>query len=72
MTHKYFRITLSTLTSTIDKKEEANIELVLKQFISQHDYFLDVWKSVSVTQKNTILEILAKGKVLSHTKKLLV
>ena len=34
----------------------------MNQSILQHDFFSNVWKSLSFTQKDLILDILASGK----------
>ena len=63
-TCKYLRTSLASLANTIDKNEKSKTELILKQFISQHDYFSLVWKSLPAYQKDGIIEIFSSGKGL--------
>ena len=44
--------------------KKSKTELILKQFISQHDYFSLVWKSLPAYQKDGIIEIFSSGKGL--------
>ena len=70
-TYKYFQTSLSSLAATIDENEKSKIELLLNQFISQHHYFCFLWKSLSTSQKDEIIDILNSGKVLIPYKKIM-
>ena len=61
-TYKYFQTSLSSLAGTIDEKERNKIELLLKQFISQHDHFSIPWQSLSIFKKYKMLNILSISK----------
>ena len=60
-TLKYYQTTLAGLTSTTDEKEKENIKTVVKQFISKHSYFENVWRMLEEKDKDKILDLIAEG-----------
>ena len=61
-TLKYYQTTLAGLTSATDEKEKENIKTVVKQFISKHSYFENVWRMLEEKDKDKILDLIAEGK----------
>ena len=59
---KYYQTSLSQLSETTDKVEKEKIRKLTLQFLISHDYFSEVWKNLTIEQKETILEIIVSGK----------
>ena len=43
-------------------QEKSAVKKVTEQFLKQHDYFLEIWKYLSWSQKDKTLNIIADGK----------
>ena len=59
---KYYQTSLGQLSETTDKNEKDKIRKLTLQFLTDHDYFSEVWKNLTFEQKETILEIIVSGK----------
>ena len=70
-TMKYFLSSLGKLAETLDQTEKEKVENLTIQFLSNHAYFSNVWKQLSIFQKNRILEIIVSGKGVIPYEKIL-
>ena len=70
-TMKYFLSSLGKLAETLDETEKERVEKLTMQFLTSHDYFSSVWRSLSIFQKNRILEIIVSGKGVIPYEKIL-
>ena len=70
-TMKYFLSSLGKLAETLDSTEKERVENLTIQFLSNHPYFSNVWKQLSIFQKNRILEIIVSGKGVIPYEKIL-
>ena len=61
-TIKYYQTSLAQLSETADENEKEKIKKLTIQFITNHDYFSNVWKNLTVEQRKTIVEIISSGK----------
>ena len=61
-TMKYYQTSLAQLSETITDQERENIRLLTIQFLTTHDYFSTVWKDLTSTHKNRVIEIIVSGK----------
>ena len=68
---KYFLSSLGKLAETLDSTEKERVENLTIQFLSNHPYFSNVWKQLSIFQKNRILEIIVSGKGVIPYEKIL-
>ena len=44
------------------EKEKNNAELLVKQFLMQHQFFSKTWLTLSQSQKTELIEIIVSGK----------
>ena len=66
-TMKYFLTSLGKLASTMTEKEKNNAELLVKQFLMQHQFFSKTWLTLSQSQKTELIKIIVSGKcVMSY------
>ena len=62
-TLKYYQKSLGELAATLSEEETNSVKKLTIQFFNQHIYFSDIWKYLSDSQKNKILEeIISEGK----------
>lgn len=59
---KYYQTSLAGLTKTATAEEKQSVQTLTDEFLSQHDYFSQVWKSLGPLQKEKVLEIVSGGK----------
>ena len=59
---KYYQSSLGKLAETLSLTKKENIEKLTVQFLINHEYFSQVWKELSITQKSKIIEIIVRGK----------
>ena len=59
---KYYQSSLGKLAETLSSTKKENIEKLTVQFLINHEYFSQVWKELSITQKSKIIEIIVRGK----------
>ena len=70
-TLKYYQTTLANLASTADKFEKSNIKKNIQQFIENHNYFKQVWKTLKQEASDKILDLIAEGKGVMPYEKVL-
>ena len=70
-TLKYYQTTLANFASTADEFEKSNIKKNIKQFLENHNYFNQVWKSLKQENRNKILDLIAEGKGVMPYEKVL-
>ena len=58
-TLKYYQTTLANLASTADDFEKNNIKKNTQQFIENHNYFKQVWKTLKQEGRDKILDLIA-------------
>ena len=51
-TLKYYKQSLSQLTKTATEQENDAIKDLTAQYIANHDYFSNVWKTLKISEKN--------------------
>ena len=61
-TMKYYQTSLAQLSETTTDEEKEKIKKLTVQFLTTHDYFSDVWKDLTIEQKNKVIEIISNGK----------
>ena len=61
-TLKLYQTTLANLASTADDFEKSNIKKNTQQFIENHNYFKQVWKTLKQEDRDKILDLIAEGK----------
>ena len=61
-TLKYYQTTLANLSSTADKAEKSRTKEGIKSFLEKHIYFCKTWGCLSKADKDSILNMIAKGK----------
>ena len=61
---KYYQKILAELASTLSEDGKNSVKYLTEQFFNQHIYFSEVWKYLTDSQKNKILDIIAEGKGL--------
>ena len=61
-TMKYYQTSLGQLSETLSDKEKENIAMLTVQFLTNHDYFLTIWKNLTNTQRKKIIDIIVSGK----------
>ena len=59
---KYYQKRFGELAATLSEEEKSSVKKLTIQFFNQHTYFSDIWKYLSGSQKNKILEIISEGK----------
>ena len=59
---KYYQNSLGKLASTLTDIEKNRVEVLTKQILMQHRYFLKTWLMLTGKQKNQILKIIVSGK----------
>ena len=69
-TVKYYLTGLGKLVSTMTKKEKNNAEVLVKQFLMQHQFFSKTWLTLSQSQKTELIKIIASGKGVIPYKKI--
>ena len=62
-TMKYFLTSLGKLASTMTEKEKNNAELLVKQFLMQHQFFSKTWLTLSQSQKTELIKIIPYEKI---------
>ena len=68
-TVKYYLTGLGKLVSAMTKKEKNNAEVLVKQFLMQHQFFSKTWLTLSQSQKTELIKIIVGGKgVISYEK----
>ena len=66
-TMKYYLSSLGSLARTLVDVEKMRVEKLILQFLSQHDYFSQIWLLSGFSQKRKILHIIVSGKgVISY------
>ena len=64
---KYYLSSLGSLARTLVDVEKMRVEKLILQFLSQHDYFSQIWLLSGFSQKRKILHIIVSGKgVISY------
>ena len=66
---KYYLTSLGKLASTMTEKEKNNAELLVKQFLMQHECFSKTWLTLSESQKTELIKIIVSGKGVIPYKK---
>ena len=61
-TMKYYLTSLGKLASTMTEKEKNNAELLVQQFLMQHQFFSKTWLTLSQSQKTELIKIIVSGK----------
>ena len=61
-TLKYYQKSLAQLASTLTDNEKSTVEKETEQFLKQHDYFSEIWRYLSLSQNDKILNIIADDK----------
>ena len=61
-TMKYFLTSFGKLASTMTEKEKNNVELLVKQFLMQHQFFSKTWLTLSQSQKTELIKIIVSEK----------
>ena len=61
-TVKYYLTGLGKLVSTMTKKEKNNAEVLVKQFLMQHQFFSKTWLTLSQSQKTELIKSTVGGK----------
>ena len=61
-TMKYYQTSLEQLSKTATDKEKEKIKELMIQFITTHNYFSLVWKTLTFLQKNKVIDIIVNGK----------
>ena len=61
-TMKYYLTSLGKLASTMIEKEKNNAELLVKQFLMQHQFFSKTWLTLSQSQKTELIKIIVSWK----------
>ena len=51
-TLKYYQKRLGELAATLSEDEKNSVKQLTKQYFNQHQYFSEVWKYLSDSQKN--------------------
>ena len=69
-TIKYYQTSLVQLSETLSDDEKENVEKLIVQFLTTHDYFSTVWRTLTLHQKSRVIELLLVGRVLYLMKKL--
>ena len=67
---KYYQSSLGKLAETLSLTKKENIEKLTVQFLINHEYFSQVWKELSITQKSKIIEIIVRGKGVAPYEKI--
>ena len=70
-TMKYYLSNLGSLASTLYDVEKMHVEKLTLQFLNQHDYFLQTWPLLDVSQKRKGLDIIVGEKGVFPYKKIL-
>ena len=64
---KYYLSSLGSLARTLVDVEKMRVEKLILQFLSQHDYFSQIWLLSGFSQKRKVLDIIVSGKgVISY------
>ena len=61
-TMKYYQTSLEQLSKTATDKEKEKIKELMIQFITTHNHFSLVWKTLTFLQKNKVIDIIVNGK----------
>ena len=61
-TIKYYQTSLAQLSETLSNEEKENVEKLTVQFLITHDYFLTVWRTLTLHQKSRVIETIVSGK----------
>ena len=61
-TIKYYQTSLAQLSETLSDEEKENVEKLTVQFLTTHDYFSTVWRTLTLHQKSRVIEIIVSGK----------
>ena len=61
-TMKYFLTSLGKLASTMTEKEKNNAELLVKQFLMQHQFFSKTCLTSSQSQKTELIKVIVSRK----------
>ena len=59
---KYYLTSHGKLASAMTEKEKNNAELLVKQFLMQHQCFSKTWLTLSQSQKTELIKIIVSGK----------
>ena len=59
---KYYLTGLGKLVSTMTEKRKNNAEVLVKQFLMQHQFFSKTWLTLSQSQKTELIKIIVSGK----------
>ena len=59
---KYYQTSLAQLSETLSDEEKENVKQLTVQFLTTHDYFSTVWRTLTSNQKNRVIEIIVSGK----------
>ena len=70
-TMKHYLSNLGSLASTLHDVEKMHVEKLILQFLNQHDYFLQTWPLLDVSQKRKGLDIIVGKKGVFPYKKIL-
>ena len=66
-TMKYYWTSLGKLASTMTEKEKNNAELLVKQFLMQHQFFSKTRLTLSQSQETELIKMIVSGKgVMSY------
>ena len=62
ITMKYYLTCLGKLASTMTEKEKKQRQILVKQFLMQHQFFSKTWLTLSQSQKTELIKIIVSGK----------
>ena len=62
ITMKYYLTLLGKLASTMTEKEKKQRQILVKQFLMQHQFFSKTWLTLSQSQKTELIKIIVSGK----------